>query len=243
MLSQNEFESRPEVIFIEYDKVIKNSDQFLLFKLANELDSIYKNILHIEPFKGLNIHNMLPIVMGHKFNNIFEALKKIELEDGWYKSYLDLYNYYPEMFEECELLEMGRALHIISNQKFTERIVVWSPYEDKRIAEDLVDRHSNLSKLEYMFGDPLQIFEASEHKFTSFIISNVDLLDPILNYSKVDYSEIMLADYRFNKFEENGEMKSLVGEETFSDKIIKFGMFNPARLEAYHVENLVRDMK
>lgn len=239
----NEFTTRPEVIFIEYDKVIKNADQFLLHKICTDLFPLYKDMLNIEALEGLDIDSALTITSSQLKTNIFESLLKEELPfDEVIKSYRDLYNHYPEMYDECDLLEMGRALFLMANQKFTEKIVIWSPTEDPRIADDLLKRHGNLTKVEYRFGDPSDVLKTSELPFTSFIIANTDLLEFIVNYEDVDYSEIMIAGYRFNKYvDEDDNLKLIVDEKTtFADTIVKIAEFRPVRLESRHVEKLIK---
>lgn len=237
----NEFDLRPEVIFIEYDRVIKNSDQFLLPKLAGPLYDLYKDTLHLDTLKGVDRDTALLLSLAMKENNLFDSLKRVDLsEDEVDEGFDHLYYRYDDMFEQCDVLEMGRSLFLLASQKFTERIVIWSRQEDDRIARDLVTRHANLDKIEYIYGNPEEVLNRSEYPFTSFIISDVNLMPIIANYHSFDYSEVMIAGYRFNKFEdEDGKKKLVLDENSFPNHNVKVGEFVPIKLDTKHLKYFI----
>lgn len=241
MLIQNEFEAREEVIFIEYDKVIKNSDQFLIQKLGGELSSIYSSFLETEALKGINKDNALGMSAITKHHNIFDSLRKVDLPDGWVHSYMDLYKTYPNMFDECDALSIGANLHMMLKQKFIKRVILWSPFEDERIITDIRNRHGDIKNLEYFHGNITDVFKLIDDKITSFIIANSELLPFIKDYDKIDFTEILLAGYRFNTKSEKDNFTSKFDIDYFGDSVVRFSTFEPFKPRVEHFNQIIKN--
>ena len=242
MLMQNEFDGRDEVIFVEYDKVIKNSDQFLIQKLGGELNELYKPFLATEVLKDIDPQNALGLTMIMKHHNLFDSFRRGELPEGWIHSYVELYKAYPDMFLSSDLLTMGSSLYMLAAQKFTKKILVWSPFEDPRVVDDIVMRHGDTSKFEYVWGDLTQIFENYPAKITSFIIANSQILPYIKEYSRIDYSEVLLASYRFNMYpnESGTNYRSKYDDSYFEDKIVALSTFDPFKISERHLTKIIK---
>lgn len=239
-LMQNEFDGRNEVIFIEYNRVIKNADQFLLHKLGNELYDLYKGFLHLDRLKGINRDTALAMTHMMMKSNIFDTFKQGPLPDDWMVSYMDLYYSYPDMWQDCTLLDMGSSLYALMTQKFVDRIIIWSPTEDYRIMEDLSERYSDISKIHYAHGSIKDVLESQSQKVTSFILGDAFNVMEILGYSQIEYSEIMIAKYRFNQvYNERNELECIVDADTLMNKHVKLSEFVPATLKPKHFIELI----
>lgn len=237
---QNEFDSREEVIFIEYDKVIKSSDQFLLHKMGGDLSHVYEEFLDLTDIRGKDMDNCLTLTQMTRKHNLFEALAKVELPNGWYEDYLRLYRIYDNMFRDAHLLDMGESLFTLTNQRFTKKIYFWSGREDKRIVEDIINRHTDRTKMTYVYGDLNEVLNSIEEKITMFVVADLSLMKDIVNYKHIDYTEIMYARYRFNQFRDvDGKLKPLLNPEAFGTNNVKISDFNPYRLQAKHFTQIV----
>lgn len=238
---QNEFDAREEVIFIEYDRVIKSSDQFLLHKIGGELSHVYDQFLDLTDIRGKDMDNCMTITQMTKKINIFEALAKIQLPDGWFDDYLRLYNIYDEMFKEANILDIGQSLHLLNNQRFTKKIYFWTPRKDDRVVGDIVERYSDRSKMEYVYGDLKEILNSIDEKITMFIIADLSLLEFITDYKNLDYTELMYARYRFNQYKDSeGTYKPIINPEIFNDRVVKVSDFNPYRLSAKNFTQIIK---
>lgn len=241
MLMQNEFDGRREVILIEYNRVIKNSDQFLLWKLGNELYDLYKDILDIERLKGITRDDALVYMNMMVKPNVLDNFKKGPLPEGWIQSYMELFFSYPEMWEECTVLDMGVALYALASQKFVDKIILWSPFKDPRILDDIHSRHNKIDKITYAHGNLLPILEANPTQVTSFIIGDVSLVHDISQYSQHQFTEVILGKYRFNMMvNQEDELESVIDADVLMELDIKLSEFTPATLK---LENLARIVK
>lgn len=241
MLTHNEFDVRKETILIEYNRVIKNSDQFLMWKLGNELYDLYKDTLNIERLKGISREDALVLTNMMFKPNVLDNFKKDSLPDGWIKSYIDLYFSYPDMWENCTLIDMGVALYNLASQKFVDKIILWSPFEDPRIEDDIHSRHKKIDKIAFAYGDLLPILETNPTQVTSFIIGDVSLVEDIAQYSQHEFTEILIAKYRFNLARnEEGRYETVVDVDALMDLNIKISEFTPATLK---LENIARVVK
>lgn len=235
--TNNEFDLRDEVLFIEYDGVIKNSRPFMLHKIVNELYDVYKDYLEIEPYKGLSKNACTTISLMMIEPNMFSALAKTNFD--WQSGYFDLYDYYPEMFSESEELIMVDALRRTIPQKFCKRIYFYSRHFDERVQKDIAKLFGVNGKIRYAYGDLNEVINNIDEKITGFFLTEHTQLYEMAMYKDIDYTDIYIADYRFNKYrEEDGSLVPFYDvEEIFGDSIVKLNEFSPMVLEDQHLED------
>ena len=237
--TSNEFEMRDEVLFIEYDRIIKYSDAFLLHKVVNDLYDLYKDYMNIEQYKGYDLNACMTLCMLSIEPNIFSALTKPNFD--WSKGYSELYAYYDDMFKELKPHILTDAIIKSLGQKFCKRVYFYSKTLDERIKRDIVNVFGLSPKVRYCYGKLSDVIEQIEDDITAFFLTEHAQLYELAFYSKLDYSEIFMTDYRFNKYkDDDGSLKPYYNvEEIYGDAIVKINEFSPVVLEDDNFEKFI----
>lgn len=232
MLFQNEFDQREEVIFIEYERVIKNPDQYLLHRMGNDLSFVYENFMNLDEIKGIDMDNAMTASMLMKTNNIFTSFAKGQLNPMWYDDYVRLFHLADDMYQHTDLLDIGKSLYSLMYQKFVKKIYLWSPRPDERIIEDITQRHHSRAKVEYVYGDLAGVLKMIPDEVTVFAFGDVEHMNVIKDYEHIEYTEIMYAKYRFNlvKDPDDGKYKPKLDPKIFGQKPVKITEFAPTKL-------------
>lgn len=237
--TDNQFTNRDEVFFVEYDGIIKNSNQFILHKIFGELYDSYKDFLNIEEYKDADLPTCLTYAALLADNNPLYALRKDDFDvvDG----YMDLYDYYPDMYEKSDDLIFNVALERTVSKPFCKKIYIYSRYKDSRIEEDLKKKFEMNDKIVYCYGEFSEILKEIPEKITAFFLSDYDKFYDLAFYEFIDYTELYLADYVYNRFRNaEGELVSYItqAENIFGDSIVKFNVFTPLIIDKTNVVNI-----
>ncbi len=240
--NNNPFSNRDEVWFVDYDGILEDSNQFMLYKVFNDLYDHYSTFLDIEKYKGSSMETCLTYASLLTERNFMFALSKKEFD--YEQAYIELYDYYEDMYEQCEKLLFNLAITKTINKPFCKKIYIYSRFKDIRIEKDIIDRFGNDKKLVYCYGNIEEIINEIPDKLTSFFITQYDTLYDISRYKKLDYSEILLADYMYNRFIDGatGEAISHLNnvDNIFGDSIVKVKSFTPVLLDPRHYEDIKR---
>lgn len=240
--NNNYFTNRKEVFFVEYDGVIKNPNQYLLYLLCNELYETYKDYLHIEKYKGLNLDNALVLATAMTDMNIISVLTKDEID--FVNQYKDLHKWAEETYSESELLKMGDVIINSLRKPFLEKVYFYSKEYDKRIEDDIREIYGSGSRFAYCYGEVNEIIEIIPEEITAVFLGNYDLLFGFSNYSKLDFTEFYVSeDVRNGYFTEEADKRFVPyimnPPKAFEDKNIKLHSFRSHEFKNRHMEGIM----
>jgi hypothetical protein len=238
VLMQNEFEGKPEIIFMDYEGVVKSPYPFLLNKINTELAPYYESFLDMNKIKGLDIYNLTRIAVQRTDKNILRYLAKSDFDCD--QALKDLKNRYLNLYEESELLSMGGNMDILLAQKFTKKIYLYTEEYDIRIHMDIQNIFHDMQRVTYVSGNIEKVLEKLEG-ITSYMVGDIDHVYHIIKSGKADYTNIMLANYGYNYYMDDDTKKidlCLDIKELTKDVICKFGTFTPANLTEKHFSRL-----
>ncbi len=241
-LMHNPFEGRAEIFFIMYEDIVKTIDPFILKAIKNNqiLSESFKNIIRLDDFKDLDDNNLLRLCIQRTNQNILEYLAKGKFDyDETYKTL----KYSPSFFDiykESELLEMGKNIQLMLNQKFTEKIYIYTEEYDIRVHLDIQETYNNMEKINYVWGDFTKALQDLEG-ITTIIINNVDYMFDIIQSGKSDYTTVMIPMYGYNyvEIEDNDLLELRLDLESLvEDTICKPFLFSPVKLKEEHFSQI-----
>ena len=234
----NEFEMREEVIFIEFDRVIKNKDQYLLHLLGGPLYNTYEAYLDLDNLKGIDMYSALPFTAGLTDVNIIRCLAKKEFDYG--KAFMDLYDYDEDMFRKCDNLIMQHTVLKTLPQKFCKRIYFWSEVYDSRIENEIRRLYAGSKNLDYVYGNINDVLDSVvKMQPTMYIFGNIDRVLEINTRNDFDYIQILVGNYRFNMIRDEHEdlIWKYPMEVLENDKHIKILKFDSFLFDEMHYSN------
>ncbi len=239
---QNEFDAREEVVFVEYNRVVRNADQYLIHALGNKYYDLYKGFLDIDKLRGIDMDTALTVAHLTSSSNLFYEFKKGPLPVGWYDSYVDLMKADDDMYSRCTLLDPAASLLALYKQKFVKKIIIWTPFEDPRVVEDLYVLFSDLSKFTFVHGNLKNYLEQEEEKITCYMLGDVYHMEALVNHADLEFTEVMIGKYRFNlKESDEGMMESVLDIDKLHEMNIKYTEFKPFNLQAKHFIKLINN--
>jgi hypothetical protein len=237
-LVHNEYETRPEVVFITYEDVIKTPYPFLLNKIDTRLREFYEPFIDVDKFKGLDMNNLLRLCTQRNDRNVFRWLAKKDFDiDGSLKELKDRYF---ELYKDSELLKIGESVKLMLTQKFTKKIYIYSEVYDIRIHLDIQESFQDMKRVNYITGDFEKVLDKVEG-VTSFIVSDFDYVYDIIQKEKADYTNILLGNYGYNFIfnEDTNAMEfRLDHKKLIGDRVCKFSTFIPAEFKSKHFTQL-----
>ncbi|WP_304576699.1 hypothetical protein [Romboutsia ilealis] len=221
----NEFATRDEIIFIEYDDIIKSTNTALLKLLKNDYKDDIKDFIHFEKVEQLEDNKIDLFSTARIEKNILKALSKINFDyDYVFKTLVDSKI---DLYAQMQPLMFADAIHALLPQKFTKEIYIYSEEYDSRIECDIAILFKGSSKINYITGDFSAVIDSIPN-ITLYVLSDIDKLGKIIQLNRQEYCEFMIAEYGYNYYEDNGIVR-LKGnyEEIQEDKIFKIGTFSP----------------
>lgn len=193
---------RKEVVLIEFDKVLINLDQLVLYLVGNVYYEEFKELIDMTHIKGIDLKNALRVASATTEYNPLYAFAKDKGYD-WDRAYYDLVRQVDDRYTKCETLPLYKSLVLLSNERFTEKIFIYSRQADDKLYEHIDFNISNTSKIEYVYGDIGKLIEdGTIADVSSFILGDIRLLPYITQHQDKlteDFIEIVMAGYRFNK--------------------------------------------
>lgn len=232
--------TQPVTIVTSYSEVMRDPNTFIL-KFILKKESARKQL---EPYMNFSrfecqteAHNHVAMTIRSK-KNLFEwlATKKFNYE----KVYNQIYDKYPQMFEDSVPLEMYRALSQAIKQEFVDKIYVYSQVHDKRIQYDLAKTFGATDKLIYANGNYLDVIDRIP-KVDLFIDNDIDRIAPLFEYPRFNKSTFMIAEYGYNYvknplLENSVELKGGLGRLAMRRKI-NLVEFKPIKVTKEMLEN------
>jgi hypothetical protein len=237
-LVHNKFEVRPEIIFINYDEIIKSPYPYLLNKIDTTLRQFYEPFLDVDKFKGLNLDNLLRFCTQRTDKQLFRYLSKVDFDvDGALK---ELKDRYMDLYDKSPLLSMGESIKMLLTQKFTEKIYIYSEIYDRRIHLDIQTLYNDMERVNYVCGNFKEVIQSLDG-ITSYIVNDIDYIHDIFEAKKADYTHIMLASYAYNYAmnEDESDLEFRIDlKDLTKDIVCKIASFTPVDFEEKHFSQL-----
>ncbi len=232
------YAKRDEVLFIDYNEVIKSPSLFMLKMIRDVLRDVYKDFIWVEFLDGKSDAELELYLLQRKNKNIFLDLAKKQF--NFEKAYNDLYNKYDDMYVKLNLLKIGTSIDFLSAQKFNKKIYFYSEVYDPRIEIDIKYSFKDASKIEYVYGNLCEVMEQITPP-TSFMLHDVWTVPTLVQMGKTDLTDVLCARYTYN-LRYNSELDEVepvvLIENYLENSIFKFGLFSPINLNHVHGEYL-----
>lgn len=223
----NETAFNPEYIFIAYDGIIKNYRLALIEKILKTYKDAYKDFIDVDSLEKMSYQQLMGLVIRSTESNIIEYLAKKKFDTD--TALIDVYNKYPELYEDSSLLSIGSSIHILLRQKFTSKIYIWTPNYDERIYNDIQMLYGANDVIEYITGSFTEVINSIEENITSYILNDIELVKELIAIGKVSYSNILLANYGYNyRLNDKGEAELDIDN---IDELAKYHIFKIVTFE------------
>lgn len=232
------FTKRDEVLFIEYNEVVKSPTLFMLKMIRGPLKEIYRDFIYVEFLENKTDEELEIYLLQRKNKNIFLDLAKRPFD--YEMTYQNLYNKYDDMYLHTPLLKIGSTIDFLSSQKFNRKIYLYSKEYDPRIEVDIPLSFKEWSKIEYVYGELEDVLERIL-PVTTFILHDIWLLPRLCYLGKTNLTDIICARYPYNlKYnEELNEFEPIVLVEKYAlENVFKFGLFSAINLNEKHQKYL-----
>lgn len=186
-----------EVIFIEYDGIIKSPIPYILNKLqAKEFKDNYKDFIDYSKFENFDEPHMLSLISRRLYKNILKYLATDTFD--YDLTYNDLLSRYDDVYAKSKLLSIGQSISILTHQSFVTKVYIYSEVYDKRIENDISSEYSKLNNIVYVSGDFKSVIEEIPERITSYILQDIDYVSMLIDMKKLEYTNVLIAKYGFN---------------------------------------------
>lgn len=237
MIILNEFTKSPEIIFISYEEVIKSPYPFIIKQIQEKYKDYYKDYINFDLIDNLDLDNINRLCVQRQEKNILKYLSKKEFD--FITALNDIYKKFDDMFIKSDFLSIGKNIHFLLSQKFTQRIYMYTPIYDKRIHLDIQMNFKDMDKIKYVTGDFFEVVKSLDG-ITSYILNDIMDVSTLLSTNKISYTNILLANYGYNyTLNENGKLILRLNiDEIMKEKIFKFVTFTPIDFSESHFSAL-----
>lgn len=184
-------------MFIVYDGLIKNYQLTLLEILRSDvMREKYNEELDIDILLSMNKAQLEGLCIKSAYENVLKTIAK--KRDYDYDTLLyNLSVSFPDIYEESELLPLGKSVQLLMRQSFMNNLYIYSPEYDLRIHNDLRKIY-NSSQVIYVYGDFIETLNSIKEKINCFAITNTDYIEKIGETGKLSFSELIIANYGYN---------------------------------------------
>jgi hypothetical protein len=225
-----DFNNREETFFISYEDVIKSSAIKVLESILLKYSDTYKEFIdhtllinHAESYDAF-----VDFFIIREHSNIFDCLKKFDFDT--LQAWKDIHKRNENLYKESMELPFANSLYVMPKQKFTKMIYLWTEEYDERIHRDISESYGFI-KINYVVG-PFEEAIMKVPDITCYVLNDINLIYPILLRDKIKFTNIMLANYRYNMVmnEDKGfELKIPDISDLECVRAFKLLLFNPIR--------------
>lgn len=237
-LMHNPFTGRDEVIFIDYEEIIRSPYPAMLKLISSHYQDHYKDFLWMEEFADMDMPNLERLCVQRTKKNIFEFLAKKPFD--YDQAIKDLKDKFMDIYKESPMLMMGESVSRMMSQKFTKKIYMYTEQYDIRVHIDIQETFKNMNIINYVTGDIEQVIQ--DLKDVSFyVLKDIDHIPLIFKHDIGDYKEIVLASYGYNyNLDDNGEAQYKIDiEALMKEYVFKFASFQPVELTPDHFTMII----
>lgn len=227
--NNNPFTMREEIMLIEYRDIIKCPDAGILNLIRHDYMDELKSLIDVNKLRLMDYKNMQRYAIERPCRNVLDYIKIRDFNtDEIYKA---LYNAYDTIYMDLPLMTIGDAIYFLSKQKFTKKIYIFSEEYDKKIEFDIKENYCELDNVYYIAGAFMDIINSIE-PVTSLMLSNIDYVQTLIDNDKIEYREIMIAQYGYN-YEIKDSIMSIRGEyeKLMYEKKFKIASFTPLKMD------------
>ena len=227
--NNNPFTMRKEIMLIEYEDVIKCPSAGILNLIKKDYMDELKDLINVSKLKLMDFNNIQRYSIERPTRNILDYIKVNQFNTE--TIYNALYNAYDTIYMDLPLMSIGDSVYFISKQKFTEKIYIFSEKYDKKIEFDIKENYCELDNVFYVAGDFKSIINNIE-KPTSYILSDIDKVQTIIDENMIEFVEIMVAQYGYNYCIDDSILK-IRGDydKMMYDKNFKIASFTPLKMD------------
>ena len=220
--------NRKDIFFITYDGLIKNFQPTLLDSLrVDVMKEKYGDILDIDFIKSLDKKQIEALCVASYFENTLTMFSKRN-DVNFGALLLDLFNQFPDLFSESDLLPLGKSIPILLRQSFLEKIYIYTPLYDERIYEDIKNLFPD-PKVVYVYGDFDEVLKDIPERITSYAINNINYVENIIKANKIFETELIIGKYGYNFVERDDGIIELALDlfKLQEDHTFKFVLHDP----------------
>lgn len=227
--NNNPFTMRDEIILIEHDDVIKCPSLGILELIKEKYTDDLKGLIDIPKIQRMDFNNLQRLCIERPTKNILDYLKLTDFNTG--DIYDELYKSDKSIYMGIPLMVMGSSIYILSPQKFTKGIYIFSEEYDEKIEYNIYENFSDLPNVYYVAGDLKEIIQ-SIPKPTMYIFSDIEHVQTLINENKIEYTEIMVAQYGYNYEVKNGILQ-IKGDydKLMPELLFKIASFSPLKMD------------
>lgn len=225
----NPFTLRDEFILMEYKDIIKCPSVGILQLIKKEYMNDMNDLIDTRKLDRMDFKNIQRYCIERPCKNILDYIKITDFNtDDIYNA---LYKSCNNLYKDLPLMVMGEAVFVLASQKFTKKIYIFSEEYDEKIEKDIKNVFHDQKKVYYVAGSLENILNQVE-KPTSYMFSNIDNVQKVLDLNKQEYSEILVAQYGYNYMVKNGIIR-IKGEyeELMPTKHFKIASFTPLKMD------------
>lgn len=230
-MAMNQFASQQEVIFITYDDVIKSSKLYILKTLLNDIEykKCYKDFINYSKIENKDDQQLNAIISASTKSNILEFLATKEFD--YNVTYDDLVSRFDDIYEKSDLLEIGKSIYVLLQQKFTKKIFIYTKDYDKRLHKNITDLF-DMESIVYINGEFEDVINDifSTDTITSYILNDINLLQKLIDMDKVKFTSVLIANYGYN-YTLNDDLIPILKIDNIDniskEKVFKLGVFQP----------------
>ena len=200
-------------------------DELIKEKYTDDL----KGLIDISKIQRMDFNNLQRLCVERPTKNILDYLKLTDFNTG--DIYDELYKSDKSIYMGLPLMVMGSSIYILSPQKFTKGIYIFSEEYDEKIEYNIYENFSDLPNVYYVAGDLKEIIQ-SIPKPTMYIFSDIDHVQTLITENKIEYTEIMVAQYGYNYEVKNGILQ-IKGDydKLMPELLFKIASFSPLKMD------------
>ena len=231
----NPFTMRKEIMLVEYIDTIKCPSAGILNLIKKDYVNELKGLIDINKLQRMDFKNIQRYVIERPTKNILDYIKTNDFNTN--EIYKALYNAYDTIYMDLPLMAIGSSIYFLSKQKFTEKIYLFSEEYDKKIEYDIKEHFCELDNVYYVAGDFKSILNSIESP-TSYILSDIDKVKTIIDMEKIEFTEIMIAQYGYN-YSIKDSIMSIKGnyDKMMYDLNFKIASFTPLNMDKSYYTN------
>lgn len=229
LIESNYFNNRPETIFITYEEVIKSPFPFILTQLQTRYKDHFKGFINFDLLKNLDEKGLVDFCIKRTEKNILRnvAIQNFDFESS-IKQLRD--NFKEIIWENSQELSMTKSIPILLNQKFLDKIFIYTKEYDKNIHKDIQENFKNMDKIKYITGPTLNDVLDAIPKITTYILNDIMDFSTLL-CRDIRYSNILVADYGYNyTVKENKAVLRIDPDPLSKEKVYNFALFSPVKI-------------
>lgn len=227
--NNNPFTMRDEVILIEHDDIIKCPSLGILQLIEEKYSDELKELIDISKIKRMDFNNKQRLCIERPTKNILDYLKTTDFNTG--DIYDELYNHHKSLYMELPLMTIGSSIYVLSPQKFTKSIYIFSEKYDEKIEFNIKENYNDLSNVYYIAGSLKDILKNIEQP-TMCIFSDIEHVQTLIDEDKIKFTEIMVAQYGYNYEIKDGALQ-IRGDfdKLMHELYFKIASFSPIKMD------------